>query len=87
MAILVINSSPAVNKRTGKTFSQTEETFTCLFSKGNSTEFSLEKVQTRENGMMLKLAVTPSLRPSTPCVAHLYPFISCYRGPQSTWTG
>lgn len=46
MALLVTNSSPAVERRAGNTSSQTEETFILLSSRGNSTEFSPEKVET-----------------------------------------
>ena len=41
MALLVIDSSPAVKKRIGNTHSQAGETFICLSAKGNSTEFHL----------------------------------------------
>ena len=46
MALLVTNSSPAVERRAGNTSSQNEETFILLSSRGNSTEFSPEKVET-----------------------------------------
>lgn len=66
-ALLVPGSWLAVKERAGITPFQAGQTFLCLTSKGNSTKFTLERAQTRENCTMLKLTLTPSLEPSTSC--------------------